>query len=87
MSGMREGVVYHEETIRNMLSLYPLVDNRNVMMINVQCASYFARIALANCRNVKIEKEDYWMFFPFSTQVKIIEYLIINKGIAKRLDV
>ena len=40
--------------------------------------SYFARIALANHRHVKIVKEDYWIFFPFSTQVKIIEYLIIN---------
>lgn len=44
----------------------------------MDATSYFARIALANRRNVKIVKEDYWIFFPFSTQVKIIEYLIIN---------
>ena len=44
----------------------------------MDAASYFARIAQANRRNVKIVKEDYWIFFPFSTQVKIIEFLIIN---------
>ena len=44
----------------------------------MDATSYFARIALANHSNVKIVKDDFWIFFPFSTQVKIIQYLIIN---------
>jgi len=44
----------------------------------MDAASYFARIALASHGNIKMVKEDYWIFIPFSTQVKIIEYLIIT---------
>ena len=40
--------------------------------------SYFQRIREQNRQRMELEKSDYWRFFPFSTQVKIIEYLIIN---------
>ena len=44
----------------------------------VEASSYFARIAQANkmARNDVIL--DYWPLFPFQTQTRIIEYLIIN---------
>ena len=57
MSAMREAVMYHEETNRNMLSLYPLVDNLNVMMINVQME--IAELSLNLFVTSKVKEKKY----------------------------
>lgn len=66
MSAMREAVMYHEETIRNMLSPYPLKDNLDVMLINVQMEiaelslNLFvtSKVKEKKYLSVKIEKKD-----------------------------
>lgn len=40
--------------------------------------NYFEKIKERNRLSNSIPKTDYWLLFPFATQVEILEYLIIN---------